>query len=669
MQKDNEQLNLLTGPFVGLLRAAEIMRGVSVLSDATFAEVEQSERLFRSFDQAAKPYKRLLDIYVSQFFGLKQAESFLQRFGTDAITADIKKMKKPDVAVCKEAQKLSEEKHFFHWDLEFPEVFIDLENARWDENAGFDAVVGNPPYINVLNIEPKERDYLLQTYSSAQGRVDVYIPLFEKAINILKAGGVCGVITPNKYFVYSYGSILREILLTRTTILSLVDLAKAESIFPEAATYTVISIILNQPPNDDHLIDTSIFILDQPLYVLDIDQGKLNGACTHELISQNRFLKTPVNVFSLWLYDIQWEVYEKIHRTSALIGDEWDIEQCIRIGSKKLRDELVINPNQYPNMLESEKLLAKRIIDAEEVGKYSINWQGRYLIYDKKRLYNPKSEELFERGKIFVKDAGTHLTVGLDFAKEYTYYALNTVYIIVPKSSPSINVSFLAAILNSHISDFLYKLLFGALTIRGGYIRFREYLQYLPIYKINFTTPLDRRQQSLENIIIFYIQYQTNSNSDRILAQVHHHLSQSPEEADIIHDLLAYLAEQMIELNKQKQTEIKAFLKWLANFIGCSIDTLNNKSKIQNYLGNYAKNEPHLSFKDLIELLKKNKKEIKIDPVARKVQEGLETEYQASLDSLLPIKKQLTQCDRLINAIVYQLYGLTEEEIAIVENK
>ena len=45
MQKDNEQLNLLTGPFVGLLRAAEIMRGVSVLSDATFAEVEQSERL------------------------------------------------------------------------------------------------------------------------------------------------------------------------------------------------------------------------------------------------------------------------------------------------------------------------------------------------------------------------------------------------------------------------------------------------------------------------------------------------------------------------------------------------------------------------------------------------------------------------------------------------
>ena len=76
-QESTGQFNLLSGPFVGLLRAAEIMRGVSVLSDATFAEVEQSETLFRSFDAAAKPYKRLLDIYVAKYFGLKRAEVFL----------------------------------------------------------------------------------------------------------------------------------------------------------------------------------------------------------------------------------------------------------------------------------------------------------------------------------------------------------------------------------------------------------------------------------------------------------------------------------------------------------------------------------------------------------------------------------------------------------------
>ncbi|MFN9061079.1 MAG: hypothetical protein ACK5WL_13975, partial [Pseudanabaena sp.] len=121
--------------------------------------------------------------------------------------------------------------------------------------------------------------------------------------------------------------------------------------------------------------------------------------------------------------------------------------------------------------------------------------------------------------------------------------------------------------------------------------------------------------------------------------------------------------------NKQKQAEIKSFLKWLERFIGCEIDTLTNKSKIQNYLGDYYKNESSLSFDDLIEVLKKNKKKIKIDPVARKEQQALEKEYQDSLNTLLPIKEQLTNCDKLIDAIVYRLYGLTEEEIEIVEGK
>jgi hypothetical protein len=195
------------------------------------------------------------------------------------------------------------------------------------------------------------------------------------------------------------------------------------------------------------------------------------------------------------------------------------------------------------------------------------------------------------------------------------------------------------------------------------------YLTRLPIRCINFTTPPNRRQQALENAITLYKQYQNNGNPDPILAQVNHHLSQQSEEADVIHDLLAYLAEQMIELNKQKQAEIKSFLQWLERFIGCSIDTLTNKSKIQNYLGDYYKVQPHLSFDNLIEVLKKNKKKLKIDPVARKEQETLEKEYQPSLDTLLPLKMQLMRCDKLIDSIVYQLYGLTEDEIAIVERR
>ncbi|MTJ49100.1 Eco57I restriction-modification methylase domain-containing protein [Dolichospermum sp. UHCC 0259] len=432
MQKEESgQLSLLTGPFVGLLLAAEIMRGVSTLSDATFAEVETSERLFKEFDKAAKPYKRLLDIYVSKYFGVKQADRFLRVYGINAINANPENMNTDDIAVYEDARKLFEEKRFFHWDLEFPEVFIDLENASWKENPGFDAVIGNPPYISVLNIDVKDRDYLLKNYDSAQGRIDIYILFFEKALDILKIKGVCGVITPNKYFVYGYGNFLRKKLLQKTTILNLVDLAKAESIFPDAATYTVISIFENKIPTDNHLIDTSIFISDQPTYILDMKQGELNDACNCQLIPQHRFSKTPVNIFSLFLDEIRWKIYEKTYLNSSLIGDKCNIEQCIRIGSKKLRDELIINSSQYLELLEfkeSVKTLAKRIIDAEEVEKYWINWEGRYLIYDQEKLYNPKSAEIFEQKKIVVKDVGKNLTVGLDISQEDSYYALNTVY-------------------------------------------------------------------------------------------------------------------------------------------------------------------------------------------------------------------------------------------------
>jgi len=45
----------------------------------------------------------------------------------------------------------------------------------------------------------------------------------------------------------------------------------------------------------------------------------------------------------------------------------------------------------------------------------------------------------------------------------------------------------------------------------------------------------------------------------------------------------------------------------------------------------------------------------------------LEKEYDASLAKLRPIKSRLAAVDALIDRVVYALYGLEEEEIAIIE--
>jgi hypothetical protein len=43
--------------------------------------------------------------------------------------------------------------------------------------------------------------------------------------------------------------------------------------------------------------------------------------------------------------------------------------------------------------------------------------------------------------------------------------------------------------------------------------------------------------------------------------------------------------------------------------------------------------------------------------------------YEASLEKVLPLKERLARTDALIDQVVYRLYGLTEEEIAVVEGQ
>ncbi|GAI09521.1 unnamed protein product, partial [marine sediment metagenome] len=70
---------------------------------------------------------------------------------------------------------------------------------------------------------------------------------------------------------------------------------------------------------------------------------------------------------------------------------------------------------------------------------------------------------------------------------------------------------------------------------------------------------------------------------------------------------------------------------------------------------------------NLISILKKNKKKLYIDASRRDFQDRLFIEFDKSLQKLTPLKRRIEMTDRLIDQIVYKLYGLTEKEIGIVE--
>ncbi len=148
------------------------------------------------------------------------------------------------------------------------------------------------------------------------------------------------------------------------------------------------------------------------------------------------------------------------------------------------------------------------------------------------------------------------------------------------------------------------------------------------------------------------------------------------EQSDVVHDILAFLAEQMIKLNREKQEKIEGFLEWLEAELevkpdkkgNAGIDAVSGKTKLRSYLGDYQKNEEALSFDELWAILRKNKNRIERKLTPAFMQE-VKKAYEESLSVLLPVKQRLRLTDGLIDQVVYRLYGLTEEEVQIVQDQ
>ena len=688
IEEESGQLTLLTGPFVGLLRAAEIMRGISTLSDATFAEVEASEQLFRDFDSQAKPYKRLLDVFLSRFFGVKTAIEFLQRYGGNISAINWDKLPRSDQGILDQAASLYKSKRFFHWDLEFPEVFIDLDSASWKDNPGFDAVIGNPPYVRqegLKDIKP----FLKENYQSFHGVADLYVYFVEMGLLSLQQGGHLGLIISNKFMRANYGTKLRQFLTQQTTIKEIIDFGELP-VFSEAATFPSILLIENNIVAQQNVLVSKIKSL-KFNSLIDVINDLSYYVCENSL---------SVEGWSLAKNQIA-KIINKLNKDNISLAQY--IQLQIFYGIKTgCNEAFFIDQYTRSKLIESDPKSAeiiKPLVVGDDIRKYEINYQENFLIFTRRGInineyptikkhlekfkskLEPKPE--LHSGSWQGRKAGNYKWYEIQDTVDYwTFFEHpKIIYPVIASSSRFMldnqgyfpndkcfiipcSDFYLLALLNSKLLFNVTKLMVSVLGDEdaGGRLELRSiHLQNIPIRKISFNTKSDRRQQSLEKLIKSYQEKQ------EILKEIEEHIRR--EETDIVHDILAYLAEQMIEINREKQKEIKSFLRYLERIIGSAIDNLTNKSKIQNYLGDYQKSEPHLSCDQLWEILKKNKKKISVNLLDRQIQETLEKEYQTSLDKLLPLKQQLSATDELIDIIVYKLYGLSEEEIKIIEGR
>jgi hypothetical protein len=221
--------------------AATLVSRVAIASqsDDTAANVRAKERTLAALDGPAGPlavWRRLADAWCASWFwadGPAPAWSALGasvRDRSSGAPAALENHWLNTVAA------VSARERFFHWELEFPEVFFD-EAGDPLTTGGFDAVLGNPPWdtlrgdsaARTLTIFSRESGcYWLQ----GRGHANLYQLFAERMLQLVKPGGRLGALMPAGLTADHGCRRLREALIDRCRVDSLVGFDNREAIFP-----------------------------------------------------------------------------------------------------------------------------------------------------------------------------------------------------------------------------------------------------------------------------------------------------------------------------------------------------------------------------------------------------------------------------------------------------
>ncbi len=166
-------------------------------------DIKKKERLYKVYTNRREPFRLLADVWASAFVDRRVTdEQYKQAVDTVAQPRKFTEIAKQEWFA--NAIALARRTDFdpFHWELEFLEVFYNEHGRRAD--AGFDAVIGNPPYEVLSELESGrdlaafrkfiEREPVYEP--SRTGKNNLYKLFICRALELLADNGCMGFITP-----------------------------------------------------------------------------------------------------------------------------------------------------------------------------------------------------------------------------------------------------------------------------------------------------------------------------------------------------------------------------------------------------------------------------------------------------------------------------------------
>jgi type I restriction-modification system DNA methylase subunit len=493
----------------------------------------------------------------------------------------------------------------FNWETQFPKVF---------EKGGFDVVIGNPPYVNLYNMKVTDRVYFENSsnFQTTYLKYDLYVLFIEKGIQLLKNEGLISFIIPSVILSIPYGKLLREKIVKDFYLDRIVDFTGFKVFSDAMVESCILSIEKSKKSNNQILVQ-------KPLSnIYDFEQNS-------SFISQKTFLTTEGFQFRIDLDANSLKIIHKIKQSSVPLGSVYYVSKGIVAYSK-------IDKRKKEDFLFSSKLGEnyKKYLEGRDVNRYIVNFDNKFLAYDEKIMSRPTFPQLHENNKILVRA----ISGGLNATYDTEGFYIDQKLIICSKRSvispylkeskkPKIVISnrieqiddfSILGVLNSKISEFYYSKM-----LKGGVSVLPEDIRQFPICT-----------SFIEN----------NKLKDVVKAHLLNNKSFNEKKNKFIKYINSQYSLQKLsrKLQNWHELEFGDFIKELNKAVKTS-----NKQRLKENL----QEVPTLTKKDEFEwldLFEENK---------RKAQ---------------ALQTQITQTNKEIDAMVYELYGLTEDEIQIVEN-
>jgi len=404
----------------------------------------------------------------------------------------------------------------FEWEQAFPEVFT---------QGGFDAVIGNPPYIRIQAMKewaPGEVNFYKEKYISAsKGNYDIYVVFVEKGYQLLNEKGLLGFILPHKFFNSQYGRKLREIISIRESIVRIVHFGDKQ-VFEKATTYTCL-LFLSLKRHEKFLF----------VEIDNINEWIQNRKCNSGLISSKKYSSSEWN----FIIGDEARIFNKLEKyqttiantCSLFVGLQTSADKVFLFKETSLSETVFtkVHSKQLKETFLLESKLLQLVVRSGEIGRYyakptalvlfpyeKINdhfllikekkmkeaypktWD--YLLKNKKLLENrehgkfknigwyqlyPKNLDLWEQPKIMIPYMVTRLSAYYDL-ENYYFVNVTTGGFGLTIDDESLSYPYLTGLLNSKLIDWFFKKV--STTFHGGYYAAnKQFLDQLPIYRID----------------------------------------------------------------------------------------------------------------------------------------------------------------------------------------